>query len=119
MTIDKDPKSLSFGIDIGVTLDLTDHEWMLLLDGEDPDSELGSCCANVSALRDQFVSIVRQGRKSRLYNWETDPLMKALKWFADGHELTPVLKKVCEQLRFDPASITHEPSGYREHDPRR
>ena len=30
---------------------------------------------------------------------------------ADGHELTPLLKKVCEQIGFDPKAVEHEPQA--------
>jgi hypothetical protein len=87
-------------------LDLTDSEWLSLLDGGDA-SELGICCANISALRDELFFIVRQGRHEELPNWTLDDLRQKLKWVADGHDLTPTLKKLCVQLDLDPDTAKH------------
>ena len=94
------------------SLQLTDSEWIQLLDGESDDSGLQSCCANISALRDVFVQIVRAGRSNELMSWVLDDLKQKLKWVADGHELPPLLRKVCEQIQFDPADIDHEPGPH-------
>lgn len=93
------------------SIKLTDTEWILLLDGQDEDSELGSCCANISALRDVFVQLVRSGRNSERQDWELRDLKQKIKWVSDGHELTPLLKKVCAQIGFDPAKVYHEPGA--------
>lgn len=93
-------------------LDLTDSEWIQLLDGQSDDSELQACCANISALRDVFVEIVRNGRNSSLMNWTADDLKQKIKWVADGHDLTPVLQKVCAQINFDPSSAKHTPGPH-------
>lgn len=93
-----------------VSLDLTDQEWMQLLDGDCEDSQLQACCANISALRDVLVGIVRRGRKEPLSSWEMQRLQQTMGWVADGHDLTPLLKKVCQQIGFDPAAQEgHEP----------
>ena len=92
------------------TITLTDGEWIRLIDGECDDSELSKCCANISELRDTLVSIVRDGRNNPIYNWKLKELMKHLKWVHDGHEFTnmPVLRKICQQIGFDPKTAKHE-----------
>ena len=89
-------------------LDLTDSEWISLIDGDADDSQLPMCCGNVSALRDEFMQIVREGRNADIYDFRLNDLKRKLKWFADGHDMTPLLKKVCDQLGFDPATVEHE-----------
>lgn len=79
-----------------VKIELSDSEWMELLDGE--RGGLARCCANVSALRDALFQIVRSG-------CEVDPfdrhgLERTLGWFLEGHELDPEgpLVKLADQL---------------------
>ena len=93
-----------------IQLTLTDSEWIQLIDGESDDSQLGICCANISALRDEFVSIIRYGRHS-ISDWSLSDLKQKLKWVADGHKLTPLLQKVCDQLDFDPTTVEHQSSN--------
>ncbi len=90
------------------TITLTDAEWIRLIDGECDDSGLLKCCANCSELRDSIISIVRDGRNTPIYNWKLKELMKHIKWVYDGHDLSPTLKKVCEQIGFDPKTAKHE-----------
>lgn len=95
-----------------ITLNLTDSEWLQLLDGQSDDSELSACCANVSALRDVFFQIVREGRNEEIMDWVVRDLKQKIKWVAGGHELTPLLRKICEQINFDPNSVEHEPGPH-------
>jgi hypothetical protein len=89
---------------------LTDSEWIQLIDGDSDDTELQTCCANISALRDTFVGILRQGRARKLCSWDRGMLIQKLTWVIDGHELTPLLRKVCEQIGFDPSTVEgHDP----------
>ena len=90
-------------------LNLTDQEWVQLIDGQSEDSELPICCANISRLRDRFVSILRGGRNNDIMDFELEHLKQELKWVADGHELTPLLQKVCEQIGFNPDEAEHKP----------
>ena len=96
-------------------LTLTDSEWVQLLDGESDDSQLGKCCANISSLRDWFAQIIRDGRNEPIMDWYLEKLKVRLKWVADGHDLTPLLQKVCDQLQFDPSAVEHEPDKAEEH----
>lgn len=79
-------------------INLTDSEWISLLDGEIEGSQLPRCCANISALRDVFMSIVRDGRNDDIQDWQIQDLRQKLKWVADGHDIEnfPVLMKVVE-----------------------
>ncbi len=93
-------------------LTLTDTEWCQLIDGESEDSQLHICCANISALRDTFVSIMRNGRRdTEIGPFDLPNLKQKLKWVADSHDLTPLLKKVCEQSGFDPSVSEHTGQG--------
>ena len=93
-----------------VKLELTDAEWLQLLDGENDDSELPTCCANISALRDSLMSHVRAGRNRAIPSWKVREITQRLGWVADGHDLTPLLKKVCKQLNYTPGE-EHEPQS--------
>lgn len=92
-------------------IELTDSEWISLLDGDAEDSSLPTCCANISALRDSFVSILRNGRGRDIMSWEIDALKQKLKWVIDGHDIEdmPVLQKVAEQIGFEPETAEHTP----------
>ena len=70
-----------------IKLTLTDSEWISLIDGNSNGSQLPVCCANVSALRDVFVRIVRNGRNNGIFVWDLDELKQKLKWFTDGHDI--------------------------------
>lgn len=92
-------------------LDLTDSEWISLIDGESDDSQLPKCCANVSSLRDVFVDIVRGGRKEDMTGFQERDLKQRLVWLAGGHDLTPLIQNICEQIGFDPKNEEHT-QGY-------
>lgn len=85
---------------------LTDSEWISLIDGDSEDSQLPRCCANISALRDELIHIIREGRNEDIMDYRIQWLKDKLTWVADGHDLTPLLKKVCDQIGFDPAANT-------------
>ena len=104
------PKQKDLTNEIGqdYTITLTDSEWVSLIDGESDDSGLSKCCANISALRDTLISICRDGRNGPIYNYRLKELMKHIKWVADGHELTPLIAKICKQIDFDPNKVEHE-----------
>lgn len=80
-----------------VTLDLTDAEWMSLIDGE-REGGLMRCCANISALRDVLIGAARDGGEVHLFAVES--LRHTLGWVLDGHDIDgiPALVKVREQL---------------------
>lgn len=78
-----------------VQLELTDSEWMSLLDGE--RDGLPRCCANVSALRDTLMGIVRGG--CALNPFDRTLLERHFYWFLEGHDLDqegPLAKLVAQ-----------------------
>ena len=75
---------------------LSDAEWMQLIDGY--REGLPVCCANISALRDCLIKAARNG--GDLNSWYFKDLHEKLRWFLEGHELTPLLEKICEQVEF-------------------
>mgnify|MGYP005997610877 CR=1 FL=1 len=79
-----------------IFLNLTDSEWIGLIDGEAEDSHLPKCCSNMSELRDVLISIVRNGRNDEVPFYLINDLKRTLKWVADGHDLSnfKVLQKI-------------------------
>lgn len=79
-------------------LDLTDEEWMSVLDME--REGLPYCCANISALRDELLSIARYGGT---VEWRKTGLARAFVWAEDSHDFSqlPVMVKIKEQLLAD------------------
>lgn len=95
-----------------IRLVLTDSEWISLIDGSDDHSGLPTCCANISALRFDLITIIRNGRNNPLSNWEVEGLIQKLQWCYDGHDLEdlPVIQKICKQIGFEPKTENkHEP----------
>jgi hypothetical protein len=82
----------------GVHLDLTDSEWIRLIDGQSEDSALQSCCANISDLRDEIVQIVREGRKSPVMPFRVAEIKEKFKHVLDNHSLSKTARKLKEQL---------------------
>jgi len=62
-----------------IRITLTDAEWISLIDCADDDSGLPICCANISALRDELIGVIRNGRNNPLSQWELDELIKKKK----------------------------------------
>lgn len=91
-------------------LDLTDAEWVRLIDGDCEDSALPKCCANISELRSTLISICRDGRNGEVMEYKIDRLKQHLKWVEDGHDLAdmPVIKKIMQQIGYDSAGMEHE-----------
>lgn len=52
-----------------IKVELTDSEWMDLIDGERPNG-LSKCCPNVSNLRDQIIALVRDGGVFNIFTIE-------------------------------------------------
>lgn len=77
-------------------VDLTDGEWMSLLDGE--RDGLPRCCANVSALRDVLMQVVRGGGEVDTFTMLG--LERAFGWFVEGHDLPEggALEKLARQV---------------------
>lgn len=81
-------------------LDLTDAEWLSLIDGDpDEESELGVCCGDVSNLRDVIIQIVREGRRNVSFGLKPQ-LIDKLNDFCATHDMTPTLKKLADQVGF-------------------
>lgn len=82
-------------------IDLTDTEWIQLIDGSSKGSKLNACCGPVSELRDEIIQIVRDGRNRDRKEFELKFLYKALDNFiGSGHGLNPTLQKLCEQINY-------------------
>lgn len=83
-------------------LNLTDSEWIRLLDGDSDDSELPRCCANISALRDELMIHVREGRNRPIPDYRLRDLKQKIKWAMDGHDFPkrkfPVLNKIIDAV---------------------
>lgn len=81
-------------------LNLTDDEWVRLIDGYSEDSLLQHCCANISALRDELITMLRCGRNRSASDWELKELRDKLQWVAYGHEIAekPVFKKLIAEV---------------------
>ena len=82
-------------------LGLTDDEWIRLIDGDSEDSLLQVCCANISALRDQLISMLRGGRFRKAQTYEIQLLQRNLKWVVDGHDVlleSPIFKKLIDAV---------------------
>lgn len=89
-------------------IQLTDSEWMDLIDGSDNrDNNLGMCCENVSALRDEIIDFARNG--GHTYEFCLTTFKQTLKWVLDGHSIDgiPALIKLCEQLEINVDELEH------------
>jgi hypothetical protein len=70
------------GIVLDARIDLTDSEWMSLIDGT-RDGGLQKCCANISNLRDAIIQIARDGGR---YHASSIDFLRAYRACADGHD---------------------------------
>lgn len=79
-----------------IKIELTDREWVSLIDQE--EDALPTCCSNISALRDEIIDILRQGKT--LYNWNILNFLRAYHWSVSGHEFDDmaVLQKFFDQV---------------------
>lgn len=89
-----------------VKVELTDTEWMDLIDGERPDG-LQRCCANISALRDWIISLARAGGQTNFITLKE--LRRTLGWVCADHEIDgiPALVKLRTQVGME-EPIEHE-----------
>jgi hypothetical protein len=80
-----------------IKIELSDSEWMSLIDGDRPGG-LERCCANISELRDVLISTAREG--GRVHMFQVERLRMTLGWVIDGHDIdsTAALVKVRAQL---------------------
>lgn len=80
-----------------VKLELTDSEWMALIDGTREDGLL-TCCANVSALRDVLITAARAG--GVIHRFDVERFRTRLSWVMSDHDIDqiPAMVKVREQL---------------------
>lgn len=88
---------------------LTAEEWLSLINGQD-ESGLPTCCANVSALRDAVIAVVRNGEVSQY--WAGD-VLRNYRIFLDGHNETELLVKLrvaCEEAAgITVVELNHDP----------
>jgi hypothetical protein len=78
---------------------LTDEEWMSIINKE--REGLPPCCANVSALRDELISIAREDGRS--FYTAHDHLRFKLGWvFPEHGEPSPAVQRVIDQLGWKP-----------------
>lgn len=81
-------------MDIDIKITLTDEEWVSILD---PDADgLPRCCGNVSALRDSYYMIMRDGRA--LMQWYVLSYLKTYSHADEAHDIPPIPKKIHEQV---------------------
>jgi hypothetical protein len=80
-----------------VKIELSDTEWMDLIDGDRPNG-LAACCANISALRDEIISAARSG--GEIHAFQIDRFRIVLGWVLDGHDIDgiPALSRLREQI---------------------
>jgi hypothetical protein len=88
--------ALSAGGIMEIKIDLTAEEWISILD---PDADgLPRCCGNVSALRDCYYSMMRDGRA--LMTWYTVHYLRAYSHADEAHDL-PIPQKIHNQVLED------------------
>lgn len=77
-------------------IELTDAEWVSLIDQH--DIGLPSCCANISALRDTIITILRDGRQIDPF-FNGPEFIRTLCWVEGSHDMgdLPVINKLKEQ----------------------
>lgn len=95
-------------------VELTDTEWMELIDGSDNrDNNLGMCCANISALRDSIFSIARCGN-GEVFEFEKKDIEQKVSWCLSGHDLNGItaLVKLCQQLEINLDNTKHIKDTY-------
>ena len=92
-----------------VKVELTDTEWMDLIDGERPDG-LQKCCANISVLRDWIISLARDGGQTNFITLQE--LRRTLGWVCSDHAVDgiPALVKLRAQVGME-EPIEHEAMG--------
>ena len=73
---------------------LSDEEWMSIIDKYRDGIPI--CCANISALRDTLTDIAREGGEIGLF--VDVELKERIEWVKNGHDLTPIILKICKQL---------------------
>lgn len=96
-----------------VIFDLTDAEWMSLIDGSEERDGLMVCCGNISGLRDRIISFARNARGPQ-YEWEFIHFARALGAAEDGHNLDiPALNKLRAQLDIED-QVQHVRDAYSE-----
>lgn len=93
-------------------IELSDSEWMSLIDGSDERHGLLICCANVSALRDRILTIARHG--GYVHDMDLDMLKEVTGWVEDSHDLEdlPAFVKLRNQLGME--HQPHNPSRHGE-----
>jgi hypothetical protein len=79
-----------------VKIELTDAEWMSLIDGDRPGGLL-ACCANISELRDRIISAARMG--GEIHAFEIAQFRITLGHVLAGHDIDPGSIPALDRLR--------------------
>lgn len=79
-------------------LTFTDAEWIRIIDGECEDSLLPKCCANISQLRSDLISHVRDGRSDKVNPFYEQRIKRSLLWCLNGHDELPLFTRLIEML---------------------
>ncbi len=78
--------------------ELTDNEWMSLINTH--GEGLPPCCGNISSLRDEIISMARDG--CTLAPWNGVQILRAYRVACDGHTFTedafPALLKLLREV---------------------
>jgi len=86
-----------------VQIILTDEEWMSIINRE--RDGLPPCCANVSALRDEIISLAREDGYS--FYTAHDHLRIKLGWvFPEHDEPSPAVQRIIDQIGWTPPEDT-------------
>lgn len=79
------------------TVQLSDAEWMALLDGSRTRGGLIACCENIAAFRDVIYRLARSG--GELTPMLRDRLIEGLGWIIAEHDVAvPALVRLVQQL---------------------
>ena len=82
-----------------VQIVLSDEEWMSIINRE--RDGLPPCCANVSALRDEIISIARDDGYS--FYTAHDSLRQRLGWVFPEHDVpSPAIQRIIDQIGWVP-----------------
>lgn len=98
-----------------VAIDLSDSEWMSLIDGSDKRGGLTRCCANISELRDEIMSLARNAGDG-VFTMHIERFKVIYGQAADSHDLTsiPALAKLVAQLGISAEDVEHVQDALRE-----
>jgi hypothetical protein len=91
-----------------VQIALTDREWMSIINRE--RDGLPPCCANVSALRDEIISLATNDGYS--FYTDHDTLRMKLGWVFPEHDVpSPEIQAIIDQIGWKPAEVADHEKG--------